>query len=550
LITWRGERRLGPAWSEGVNDSPWWRGAVIYQIYPRSFFDTNADGTGDLKGITAKLEYVASLGVDGVWLSPFFPSPMKDFGYDISDYRSVEPTFGTLADFDKLLRRAHSLGLKVIIDQVYSHSSNEHPWFIESAASRVGPKADWYVWADAKPDGSPPNNWQSIFGGPAWTWSALRRQYYLHNFLSEQPDLDLHSPAVQAEILDIARFWLDCGVDGFRLDVATCYTHDRDLRDNPQADYSSAPSQPYFFQRHIYDKQRPETLPFIGSIRALTDAYPGRMMVGEVGGEDELAVQIEYTDGPTRLHTAYSFFLLKSDRAEPKLFADAMIPWNGCRSWPSWSLGNHDVMRFPTRLGGANPPPEQVNALLAAIFCMRGTIFLYQGEELGLPQAHVPFHQLRDPHARRTYTGGSGRDGARTPFPWSDVAPMAGFTRGSEAWLPVDPAHLPLAVARQEEDPGSHLNISRRLIALRSRFPSLRVGDVEILDGGDSVLALIRTEGTERILCAINLDAKPASFSRAHLGQATLLESGLVCARSGDRLDLPSFGGVLALLSR
>jgi alpha-glucosidase len=531
-----------------MTDEPWWRGAVIYQIYPRSFFDADGDGIGDLRGITEKLEYVASLGVDGIWLSPFFPSPMKDFGYDVSDYRDVDPSFGTLGDFDDLLSCAHQLGLKVIIDQIYSHTSNEHPWFVASAASKDGPMADWYVWADAKADGTPPNNWQSIFGGAAWTWHPPRRQYYLHNFLSEQPDLNLHAPAVQAEILDVAKFWLERGVDGFRLDVATCYAHDPDLRDNPPAAYAAPPLLTYFFQRHIYDKERPETLPFIGRLRALTDSYPDRMMVGEVGGEDDLAVQIEYSDGPERLHTCYSFYLLKSGQATPALFGEAIRPWSGLRSWPSWSLGNHDVMRFPTRFGGASPPAQQVHALIAALLCLRGAIFLYQGDELGLPQAHVPFDKRKDPFALRSFTNDPSRDGARTPFPWSSAAPSGGFSTTGETWLPIDPSHLLLSVEGQESQPRSHLEVTRRLIGLRSSHPALRTGDVEVLDGGEQVLALVRTSGAQRILCAINLGAEAATFTHAGLASAALLDSGLIGSRSGDRLELPPFGGVLALL--
>jgi alpha-glucosidase len=532
-----------------VQAEPWWVGGAIYQIYPRSFFDADGDGVGDLKGITAKLDYVASLGVDGIWLSPFFRSPMKDFGYDVSDYRDVDPAFGTLDDFDALTARAHELGLKVVIDQIYSHSSSEHRWFAASAASREGPMADWYVWADAKPDGTAPNNWLSIFGGPAWTWHPGRRQYYLHNFLSEQPDLNLHNAALQDEILDIAKFWLDRGVDGFRLDVVACYAHDPELRDNPPAIHQTPPRLTYHFQRHIYDKERPETLPFVARLRALTDKYPDRMMVGEVGGEDDLALQIEYTDGPERLHTAYSFYLLRAGPATPTLFTEALKPWNGLRSWPSWSLGNHDVMRFPTRLAGASPPSEQVRALLAALFCLRGTIFLYQGDELGLPQAKVPVERLRDPVAVRSFVAMASRDEARTPFPWSSSAPMAGFSTAGETWLPVDPAHMAMAADIQERDPTSHLSVSRRLIALRSIHVALRTGDVEILDGGDAVLALVRTGESERILCVINLGAKPATFTSAGVAGASILDSGLACARAGDRLELPPFGGVMAVLN-
>ncbi|RMF42813.1 MAG: alpha-glucosidase, partial [Deltaproteobacteria bacterium] len=281
----------------------WWKGAVIYQIYPRSFFDSNNDGVGDLPGIVDKLDYVARLGVDGIWLSPFFTSPMRDFGYDVADYRSVDPVFGTLADFDTLLARAHELGLKVIIDQVYSHTSDRHPWFQQSRASRQGDKADWYVWADAKADGTPPNNWLSMFGGSAWSWDTQRRQYYLHNFLAEQPDLNFHNPAVQDAILDVARFWLDRGVDGFRLDVANYYFHDSALRDNPPTGTRNH-ARPYHFQQQIHNRSRPETLDFVARLRAVLDRYDGRMTVAEIASASPIARSIEYTQGRGRLHTA------------------------------------------------------------------------------------------------------------------------------------------------------------------------------------------------------------------------------------------------------
>ncbi len=295
----------------------WWRGAVVYQVYPRSFRDSGADGVGDLGGVRQGLDYIASLGVDAIWLSPFFRSPMKDFGYDVSDYRDVDPLFGALADFDALLAEAHARGLKVIIDQVWSHSSDRHPWFLESSASRDNPRADWYVWADAKPDGTPPNNWLASFGGPAWTWSAKRRQYYLHNFLPEQPDLNFWNPAVQDEVLDIARFWLDRGVDGFRLDVVNYYVHDRTLADNPPAHRNRTPLMATDMQLHKRDRSQPENLIFINRLRALMDSYAGeRMTVGEIGDEPPLPRQQEYTQPPDRLHTAYSFFLLVGRRGD------------------------------------------------------------------------------------------------------------------------------------------------------------------------------------------------------------------------------------------
>lgn len=525
-----------------MTQAPWWRGAVIYQIYPRSFCDANGDGVGDMAGITAKLDYVARLGVDGVWLSPIFRSPMKDFGYDVSDYCDIDPIFGTLAEFDALLARAHALGLKVIIDQVYSHTSDEHPWFAASAAGRDGDKSNWYVWADPKPDGTPPNNWLSVFGGPAWTWGPHRGQYYLHNFLAEQPDLNFHESAVQAAVLEVARFWLDRGVDGFRLDVVNYYAHDAALRDNPPAAQTKPYDWPYRFQRHLFDKSRPEALTFTARLRALTDSYADRMMVGEIDDDEPLTRQVEYT-ASGRLHTAYSFHLLHAREAAPEVFAEAMQAWEKAEGWPSWSLGNHDVERFPTRFGGADAPSALTNALLAALFSLRGTLFIYQGDELGLPQARVPFDQLQDPFARRAFVGDAGRDGARTPFPWTSAEPMGGFTTAAQGWLPPDPRHLPLAAAAQIDRPGSHLDITRRLINLRAAYPALRGGSAEILAAPPGVLAILRAMDTKRVFCIVNLGPRPAMFSHPNLANAVVLNTGLDSDFTGQALRLPPFGG-------
>ena len=523
-----------------MTDEAWWRGAVIYQIYPRSFMDSNGDGVGDLPGITGKLDYVASLGVDGIWLSPFFISPMADYGYDVSDYRGVDPLFGTLGDFDALLAKAHGLGLKVIIDQVYSHTSQAHAWFKESAASRDNPKADWYVWADPKPDGTPPNNWLGVFGGSAWTWSARRRQYYLHNFLIEQPDLNFHSGEVQQAILDVARFWLDRGVDGFRLDVANYYFHDAALTDNPPADYGKPPGWTYLYQQHLHDKSQPQTLDFLKRLRAVTDEYSDRMMLGEIGDDDPLARQLEYA-APGLLHTAYSFHLLDGRKGSAALFKEAIEPWRKAEGWPSWSLGNHDFVRFPTRLAGSNPSADQTDALMAALFCLRGTLFLYEGDELGLPQAHVPFEKLCDPYAIAAYTGDSGRDGTRTPFPWSATAPEAGFTTANDPWLPIDPRHAAAALDTQEGKPDSHLAVTRDLVALRKAHPALKWGSADILDAPAGVLAVLRIHDADQVLCVVNLGAAPVNFEHSVLKGAKLLEASHL-AMLIDSLALGAYG--------
>ena len=319
---------------------PWWKGAVIYQVYPRSFADSNGDGVGDLAGITARLDYIASLGVDAIWLSPFYPSPMDDFGYDISDYRGVDPIFGTLDDFDALIARAHALGLKVTTDLVFAHTSDRHAWFAESRTSRENSKAEWYVWADARPDGTPPTNWQSVFGGPAWTWDARRGQYYLHNFLGSQPQLNGHNPDVQQALLDVVQFWLDRGVDGFRIDAINFAMHDPELRDNPPAAPSNkVRTRPFDFQQKIYNQSHPDIPLFLERIRALTDRYADRFTVAEVGGDDAVREMRQFTAGGHRLNSAYGFDFLYADQLTPKLVREAAEQWPDApgTGWPSWA---------------------------------------------------------------------------------------------------------------------------------------------------------------------------------------------------------------------
>lgn len=507
----RPDESAGSPPPSSARQAEWWRGAVIYQIYPRSFADADGDGVGDLRGITARLDHVASLGVDGIWLSPFFLSPMKDFGYDVADYCAVDPLFGTLADFDALLARAHALGLKVIIDQVYSHSSDRHPWFAESRQSPENPRADWYVWADARRDGTPPNNWLAVFGGPAWTWDTRRRQYYLHNFLPEQPDLNLHLPAVQAAVLQAARFWLDRGVDGFRIDVANLFCHDPRLTDNPPKPGVVA-DRPYRMQRLLYNRGRPETLAVVARLRALLDSYADRMAVAELASsEDPIATMIEYTDGPDRYHTAYSFVLLNETfGADVVRGAVEAVAQRSATAWPSWAFSNHDVVRAPSRWAlpaGADETDPAFAKLLIALLCsLRGTVFLYQGEELGLPQAEVPFERLVDPEGIAFWPRHRGRDGARTPMPWVADGRNAGFCpEPVEPWLPVDPRHRPLAVASQEADPASVLVFTRRFLAWRRRQPALIRGAVRFRDVPPQLLAFERRAGAQRLLCVFNL---------------------------------------------
>lgn len=525
--------------------TPWWKGAVIYQIYPRSFLDADGDGVGDLKGVLKGLDHIADLGADGVWLSPFFTSPMKDFGYDVADYRGVDPLFGTLADFDAVVARAHELGLKLIIDQVYSHTSDQHRWFAESRASRENPKADWYVWADAKPDGSQPNNWLSVFGGPAWEWDRARRQYYLHNFLAEQPDLNFHNADVRAAILDTADFWLARGVDGFRLDVINYCTHDTLLRDNPPARFTTTPAETFFHQRHVHNCSQPANLDFVRDLRKRVDAHGEKMLVGEIFDDDSLGRQMEYCGGDL-LHTAYSFHLLTARKAAPALFAEALTAWNESTGWPSWSLGNHDVPRFPTRFFGDAPDAQAIKLALAALLSMRGTIFLYQGEEIGLPQANVPADRLRDPHSKRNLEG-AGRDGARTPLPWRGNQKNAGFSKADMTWLPVDPQHQPYAIDRQQKDPASVFSFLRAFLKMRREQPALVSGEVTLLDAPEGVLAFERSKEGASVLCVFNLSDKEAEFPAPAHGR--ILETGLGGKLEAGRILLPPFGGALATTS-
>ncbi|WP_313013356.1 alpha-amylase family glycosyl hydrolase [Brevundimonas sp.] len=507
---------LSPAAVAPALSQDWWRGAVLYQIYPRSFADANDDGVGDLRGITAHLDHVASLGVDGVWLSPFFKSPMKDFGYDVSDYCDVDPIFGTLADFDALMARAQALGLKVVIDQVFSHTSDEHPWFVDSRASRNGEHADWYVWADAKPDGSPPSNWQSVFGGPAWTWDARRGQYYMHNFLASQPQLNVRNPAVQDALIAAARFWLDRGVDGFRLDAINFAIHDPSLRDNPPIQDGKKRTRPFDFQDKIYNQSHPDIIGFLNRIRALTDSYDARFTVAEVGGDHADREMKAFTAGNDRLHSAYGFLYLYADTLRGELIGqgDAMWPDQQGEGWPSWTFSNHDAPRAVSRWAKGRDEKAFSEMALLLLMCLRGNVFVYQGEELGLPQAEVPFERLVDPEAIANWPQTLGRDGARTPMPWVASAPNAGFST-AEPWLPVDPRHLPLSVDAQEADPTSVLHAARRIIALRQAHPALRTGGLEIESAGDLVIfrRFERAEGGERLLCAFNLGFEAVDWS-------------------------------------
>lgn len=515
--------------------SNWWRGAVIYQVYPRSFMDASGDGVGDLKGITQKLAYIASLGVDAVWISPICKSPMKDFGYDVSDYRDIDPLFGTLADFDALVDHAHVLGLKVMIDQVLSHTSDQHPWFKESRSSRVGDKADWYVWADALPDGAPPNNWLSVFGGSSWTWDSHRKQYYLHNFLAQQPDLNFHNREVQAQVLSDVRFWLERGVDGFRFDTANYFHHDAQLRSNPPlqeaVNVELLPANPYDMQQHLYDKNRPENVQFFEKLRVLLNEY-GAASVGEVGDAEALQTMIDYTTGGQRLHMTYSFAFLSKDghaqhvRRHVQSFEKATHEQQS-DSWPCWTVGNHDAIRVLTRWAGEANPHHFTRMVMAMLVSLRGSVCWYQGDEWMLPEADLPYEVLQDPPGIAFWPEYKGRDGCRTPMPWCSDVMHGGFSGVNpkvSPWLPVVSEHRRRAWDVNEKDEHAPLHFMRALLAWRKAHPVLVQGAVQYLEGDADVLVFIRQPEKNQegrpMLCAFNFRDAPRSTAVAQTVRA------------------------------
>jgi alpha-glucosidase len=528
----------------------WWKGAVIYQVYPRSFQDSDGDGVGDLPGITRRLEYIEQLGVDAVWISPFCKSPMKDYGYDVADYCAVDPLFGTLEDFDALLAEAHRLGLKVMMDFVPSHTSDRHAWFQESRRSRDDPKADWYVWADPRPDGTPPNNWLAVFGGSAWEWDPRRGQYYLHNFLKEQPDLNFHHPQVIEALLAQARFWLERGVDGFRVDAIDFGVHDPKLRDNPprraRAVGGSAPGSPFTMQRQLWNKARPELVElFLKPLHALTERYDGKALLGEISGDDALLRAAEYTNGGG-LDIAYSFDLLECPGTPRGIHAvvDKLEKTIG-DGWGCWSFSNHDVRRAVSRWGGADPPEGLRRLVPVLLGALRGTVCLYQGEELGLEEAVLAFEQLKDPFGIAFWPSFAGRDGCRTPMPWQARAPEAGFTAGTP-WLPIPASHRRRAVDLQEPDPGSVLNTTRAFLNWRRERQPLRTGNLAFLRAKGDVLAFERALD-DRLLCLFNLGGAHQTYRAA----SPPLEAGFCSAGvafKGRDVELPPFAFAFAHL--
>jgi alpha-glucosidase len=527
----------------GPIDTEWWRGATIYQIYPRSFADSNGDGIGDLPGITAHLDHVAKLGVDAIWISPFFTSPMADYGYDVADYRDVDPTFGTLADFDALIARAHDLGLKVTIDLVFAHTSDRHAWFVDSRSQRDSAHADWYVWVDANPDGTPPNNWQSVFGGPAWTWDARRRQYYYHQFLKEQPQLNVHLPEVQDALLDVTRFWLERGVDGFRFDALNHAMFDPALTDNPAATDDRARTRPYDFQVKRFSQNHPDVVGFVERIRGVCDEFGAIFTVAEVGGDDALPLMKAYTAGNRRLSSAYGFDFLYAPALTAALVAKLLHEWPDragqdglAEGWPSWAFENHDAPRCLSRWADATSRPAFARLTLALLAGLRGNIFVYQGQELGLLQDDIPFHLLKDPEAIANWPLTLSRDGVRTPIPWDATAPHGGFTTG-DPWLPLSAGNIARAVSAQDDDPDALLAHTRAMIALRRDHPPLRIGGLEALRTHGDVVSFTRRLGDQAIHCAFNIGEQ----RHAHKSPPGDV---IVAINGADTHHLPAWGAV------
>lgn len=502
------------------NNYLWWRDGIIYQIYPRSFADGNGDGIGDLEGIIAHLDYLKDLGVDAIWLSPIYPSPDVDFGYDVADYLNIDPKFGTLETFDRLVKEAHERGIRVVLDLVLNHTSDQHPWFQESRKSRDNPYRDYYIWRDPKPNGAPPNNWGSIFGGEAWELDPTTGQMYLHIFYKEQPDVNWHNPAVRQYMLDVFRFWLNRGVDGFRLDVFNAYFKHPDLPDNPlnlkPANLLQGLASPFFIQEHRYDIDQPEMIPLLNEIRAILDSYPERYAVGEtfIGGAEKAARYV----GNDKLHAAFNFEFLECPWWA-KAFYDSIARWERvlpADAWPNYVLNNHDRVRSATRYcRGENDERLKVAATL--LLTLRGTPFMYYGEEIGMRDIKITREQVQDPIGKRLWPLFKGRDGCRSPMQWS-AAPNAGFSpAGVTTWLPVHPNYRTRNVEAQSADPNSLLNYYKRLIALRKNSLALRQGMfTPVTYGTRFILAYLRQVEGETVLVALNFSERRQNLVLGH----------------------------------
>jgi alpha-glucosidase len=524
----------------------WWERGVVYQIYPRSFQDSDGDGIGDLPGITGRLDYLQWLGVDAIWISPIFPSPMVDFGYDVSDFIGIHPMFGTLADFDALVAAAHARGLKVLLDFVPNHSSERHPWFVESRSSRDNPRRDWYIWRDPAPGGGPPNNWVANFSGSAWEHDPITNQYYYHAYLKEQPDLNWRNSEVRAAMLDALRFWLDRGVDGFRVDALRQVIKDDQLRDNPPNPAWQPGQDPYRAQLHNYTTDLPEVQDVVAGMRGVLDEYDDRVMIGELYLPIERLVAYYGVDGKG-VHLPFNFHLILTPWNARQIATlieayEAALPPGG---WPNWVLGNHDQHRLATRIGAGQ---ARVAAML--LLTLRGTPTLYYGDELGMPDVPIAPEMVQDPWEMKVPGLGLGRDPERTPMQW-DVGPNAGFSSGTP-WLPIADDYRTVNVAAERDDPGSMLTLYRRLLELRRREAALAVGAYAPVVASGDLLAYLREADGRRFLIVLNLGGQPQEFALGDAAQGgrVLLSTHLDRAgeAAGVALALRADEGVIVAL--
>lgn len=520
----------------------WWEAGVIYQIYPRSFQDSNGDGIGDLAGIEARLDYVASLGIDAVWLSPIYPSPMADFGYDVADYCGIEPIFGNFHTFDRLVEAVHSRGLKLLLDFVPNHTSDLHPWFLESRSSRDSPKRDWYIWRDSHPEGGPPNNWISDFGGSSWEWDEATGQYYLHAFLKEQPDLNWRNPEVRHAMSEVLRFWLDRGVDGFRIDVLWHIVKHEAFPDNPlNPDWTpEITERDRLIQTHSTDQ--PEAHAISAEMRELADSYGERVLVGEIFLPNERHARWYGTSERPQVHLPFNFQLIESPWDAEHLRSvicayEASLPIFG---WPNWVIGSHDAPRIAARIGEAQ---ARVAAML--LLTLRGTPTLYQGDELGIGKVTIPPHLIRDPQHLRQPVLDIGRDRSRTPIPW-DSSKNAGFSK-AEPWLPLNDDWPTRNVAVQDAEPASMLNFYRAMLSLRRRHRALSVGSFTMLEGSQDVLCYLREHQGEKLAVMLNLSSTMRHCELEGGGTVAGVLASTLTERPFDGTLLPDEGLILRL---
>lgn len=493
---------------EEGTQSLWWQEGIIYQIYPRSFQDSNGDGVGDLRGIAKRLDYLEWLGINSVWISPVYPSPMADFGYDISDYQNIHPIFGTINDFDELLRQVHARGMKLILDLVPNHTSDQHPWFLESRSSRDNPKRDWYIWKDAAADGAAPNNWLAAFGGSAWEWDEKTQQYYYHAFLKEQPDLNWRNAEVKRAMFNTMRFWLNKGVDGFRVDVMWHMIKDEHIRDNPVNPDWQQHMSTYDQLLPVYSTDQPEVHEIVQKMRSVLDEYDERMMIGEIYLPIHKLVAYYGSEDEGGAHLPFNFQLLTLPW-DARQIAWAIAEYEGAlplQGWPNWVLSNHDQPRIASRVGS-----HQARVAAMLLLTLRGTPTIYYGDEIGMRDVPVPVEQMQDPQGLNMPDKNLSRDPARTPMQWDNTT-NAGFTDG-KPWLPTDRAYASMNVRDQKEDKHSMLYLYRKLIQLRKAERSLTLGGYTPVYADHQLISYIRhIEGSSSFLIVLNLSHRPCHF--------------------------------------